>query len=60
MSPATAPKGYCEFDLASSGVTRARYVRVEDAELYPCPCGTPSEGADLDAVQALSVSAALP
>ena len=58
--PATAPKGYCEFDLASSSVTQARYVRVEDAELYPCPCGTPSEGADLDAVQALGVSTALP
>jgi hypothetical protein len=58
--PGDPPKSYCEFDLASSGVTRARYVRVEDAELYPCPCGTPSEGADLDAVQALSVSAALP
>jgi hypothetical protein len=47
---------YCEFDLASAGVGQARYVRVEDAEIYPCPCGTPSEGADLDAVQAMAVS----
>jgi hypothetical protein len=47
---------YCEFDLSSAGVAEARYVRVEDAEIYPCPCGTPSEGADLDAVQALAVS----
>jgi len=47
---------FCDFDLASSGVAEARYVRVEDAEIYPCPCGTPSEGADLDAVQALAVS----
>jgi hypothetical protein len=58
--PGDRVKGYCEFDLASSGATQVRYVRVEDAELYPCPCGTPSEGADLDAVQALSVSSALP
>jgi hypothetical protein len=43
----------CEFDLASGGVTRARYVRVEDGELFPCPGGTVSEGADLDAVEAL-------
>jgi hypothetical protein len=47
---------YCEFDFASAGVAEARYVRVEDAEIYPCPCGTPSEGADLDAVQAMAVS----
>jgi len=51
-------KGYCDFDLASGGVTQARYVRVEDGELFPCPGGTVSEGADLDAVQALSVSTA--
>ena len=58
--PGDRSKGYCEFDLASAGVAEARYVRVEDAELYPCPCGTPSEGADLDAVQALGVSTAFP
>lgn len=49
-------KGYCDFDIASGGVTQARYVRVEDGELYPCPGDTVSEGADLDAVQALGVS----
>jgi hypothetical protein len=43
----------CDFDIASGGVTRARYVRVEDGELFPCPGGTVSEGADLDAVEAL-------
>ncbi len=48
----------CEFDIASGGVTRARYVRVEDGELFPCPGGTVSEGADLDAVEALGVSTA--
>jgi hypothetical protein len=52
-------KKQCEFDLASAGVLQARYVRVEDAEIFPCPCGTPSEGADLDAVQALAVSSAI-
>ena len=54
-----AVKKQCEFDLASAGVSRARYVRVEDAEIYPCPCGTGSEGADLDAVQALALSTAV-
>jgi hypothetical protein len=49
---------YCEFDIASGGVTRARYVRVEDGELFPCPGDTVSEGADLDAVQALAVPTA--
>ncbi len=51
-------KGYCDFDIASAGVTQARYVRVEDGELFPCPGGTASEGADLDAVQALGVTTA--
>jgi hypothetical protein len=51
-------KGYCDFDIASGGVTQARYVRVEDGELFPCPGDTATEGADLDAVQALGVSTA--
>jgi hypothetical protein len=51
-------KRYCDVDIASGGVTRARYVRVEDGELFPCPGGTVSEGADLDAVQALGVTTA--
>ena len=50
-------KGFCDFDLATAGVREARYVRVEDGELFPCPGGTSSEGADLDAVQALGVPA---
>jgi len=49
-------RGYCDFDLATAGVTQARYVRVEDGELFPCPGATVSEGADLDAVQALGVT----
>src|SRR5262245_31107091 len=48
-------QNYCEVDLANAGLTRARYVRVEDGELFPCPGGTKTEGADLDAVQALGV-----
>jgi hypothetical protein len=51
-----AVKGYCDFDLATGGVAQARYVRVEDGELFPCPGGTRSEGADLDAVQVLGVA----
>jgi len=54
-----AVKKYCDFDLASAAMQKARYVRVEDAEIYPCPCGTASEGADLDAVQALAISSAI-
>jgi len=54
-----AVKKYCDFDLASAAVQKARYVRVEDGEIYPCPCGTASEGADLDAVQALAISTAV-
>ena len=57
--PGNRLMGYCEFDLASAAVPKARYVRVEDGEIFPCPCGTASEGADLDAVQALAISNAL-
>ena len=49
-------QGYCEFDIATGGQTQARYVRVEDGELFPCPGGTRTEGADLDAVQVLGVA----
>ena len=52
----TNVRRYCDFDLASAGVSRARYVRVEDGELFPCPGGTVSEGADLDGIQALGVT----
>jgi hypothetical protein len=47
---------HCDFDLAGSGLKSARYVRVSDGERYPCArAGTRSEGADIDAVQALHV-----
>ena len=52
--PYSGIQRYCDFDIASGGVGRARYVRVEDGELFACPGGTVSEGAYLDAVQALS------
>jgi hypothetical protein len=47
---------HCDFDLAGTGLRTARYVRVSDAENFPCErAGTRSEGADIDAVQALHV-----
>ena len=46
---------HCDFDLASSGVADARYVRVEDGEIYPCLSGgTITEGADIDAIEVLN------
>ncbi len=53
-----ASRGTATSTSPSGGVTQARYVRVEDGELYPCPGGTASEGADLDAVRALGVATA--
>lgn len=47
----------CEFDLAAGGVPRARYVKVQDGELFPCPNDSKSAGADLDSVQAIWVAA---
>jgi len=46
---------YCDFDLADAGLEEARYFKVEDGELFPCPGGTNSEGADIDAVQILNL-----
>ena len=51
-------RNYCDFDLAAAGLSQARYVRVEDGEFWPCPGGTESEGADLDAVRALAIPVA--
>ena len=46
---------HCDFDLRDAGLTLARYVKVEDGEIYPCLAGgTVTEGADLDAVQTLN------
>ncbi len=50
---------YCEFDLGAGEVETARYVRVEDGELFPCRLAeTPSEGADIDAVEILNQATA--
>jgi hypothetical protein len=46
---------HCDFDLHDGGVTAARYLKIEDGEIYPCLSGgTVTEGADIDAVQVLS------
>jgi hypothetical protein len=46
---------FCEFDLAAGPLAEARFLRVEDGEIYPCLSGgTLTEGADIDAVQALN------
>jgi len=45
---------HCDFDLAAGGVATARYLKVEDGEIYPClHGGTDSEGTDIDAVELL-------
>jgi hypothetical protein len=46
---------HCNWDLRSAGVASARYVKIEDGEIYPCLAGgTLSEGADIDSVQTLN------
>jgi hypothetical protein len=46
---------HCDFDLRDGGLASARYVKVEDGEIYPClAAGTLTEGADLDSVQVLN------
>lgn len=47
-------RGRCGFDLADAGIEEARYFRVQDGELFPCPGDTSSEGADIDAVEILN------
>ena len=47
---------HCDFDMAGTGLKVARYVRVTDGENFPCErAGTRTEGADIDAIQALHV-----
>jgi len=52
--PAREYSRVCTFDLGKAGLEEARYFRVEDGELFPCPGGTDSEGADIDAVEILN------
>jgi hypothetical protein len=52
--PGTKTTRFCDFDLAEGEVQEARYFKIVDAERYPCAqAGTPSEGADIDAVRIL-------
>lgn len=44
----------CTFDLAKAGIEQARYFKVEDGELFPCPGDTVTEGTDIDAVEILN------
>jgi len=45
---------HCDFDLGAGGVASARYLKVEDGEIYPClAAGSVTEGADIDAVELL-------
>jgi hypothetical protein len=45
---------HCDFDLRAGGLAAARYLKVEDGEIFPClAAGTVTEGADVDAVEIL-------
>jgi hypothetical protein len=45
----------CSFDLARAGLEQARYFKIEDGELYPCPGGSGTDGADIDAIEILNM-----
>jgi hypothetical protein len=52
--PSDVFSNHCDFDLGNSGMASARYLRVEDGEIYPCLAGTTlTEGADIDSVASL-------
>jgi hypothetical protein len=45
---------HCDFDLRAGGLAAARYLKVEDGEIYPClAAGSVTEGADIDAIEIL-------
>ena len=45
---------HCDFDLTAGGVSSARYLKVEDGEIFPClAAGSVSEGADIDSIEIL-------
>jgi hypothetical protein len=52
------PSNFCDFDLALGEIQQARYFRIQDGELYPCPGDTVSEGADIDAIEILNLEPA--
>jgi hypothetical protein len=46
---------HCDFDLAGTGLASARFLKIEDGEVFPCLAGdTITEGTDIDAVQILN------
>jgi len=46
---------HCDFDLRDGGLAQARYLKIEDGEIYPCLSGdTLTEGTDIDAVEVLN------
>jgi hypothetical protein len=46
---------YCDFDLSRTELKEARYIKIEDGEVFPCERGTTvTEGADIDAIQILN------
>jgi hypothetical protein len=47
----------CDFDLHDAALTEARYLKIEDGEIYPCLAGgTITEGADIDAIEILNIT----
>ena len=49
------PDHHCDFDLRGTGMSEARYFKIEDGEIYPCLAGgTITEGADIDAIEILN------
>jgi len=49
------PANHCDFDLRTGNVAQARYLKIEDGELYPCLAGdTVTEGPDIDAIEVLN------
>ena len=42
-----------DFDLGAAEIQEARYFRIQDGELFPCPGDTVTEGADIDAIEIL-------
>jgi hypothetical protein len=54
-TPSAVFSNHCDFDFANNGIAQARYLRVEDGEVYPCLAGTTlTEGADIDAVASVN------
>lgn len=60
VDPPPSFSGFCEFDLAGSGLNNVRIVKVIDREAFTFPgaaCDNtgPSPGADIDAVQVVHI-----